>query len=118
MSNVSERTTNANEGFTHEGDEIRAFLAAQPNMTVICGDRHWQYASIDPTTGLREFSCGPASDKHAAGYSENQRKDMHRFLRIKGGFLSVDLDSTAQTLQFNHYAVDGSVVYHETFQAE
>lgn len=107
----------ANKGFTHEGDEIRAFLAAQPNMTIVCGDRHWQYASIDPDTGLREFSCGPASDRHAAGYSENQRKDMHRFLRIKGGFLRVDVDSAEQTIHFNHHAVDGSVVYHERFQA-
>ena len=43
---------------------------------------------------------------------------MHRFLRIKGGFLRVDLDCTKRTLQSNHLAVDGRVVYHETIQAE
>ena len=90
-------------------------MAEQNNMFVICGDRHWQYASVDPITGLREFSCGPASDQHAAGYSEELRKDMHRFLRIKGGFLRVDLDSASKILHFCHHAVDGSVVNKESF---
>ena len=105
----------ANPGFSCEGNELRAFMAEQNNMFVICGDRHWQYASVDPITGLREFSCGPASDKHAAGYSEELRKDMHSFLRVKGGFLRVELDSTNKILQFYHHAVDGSVVYEESF---
>src|SRR5205085_9920485 len=26
---------------------------------------YWQYMSTDPESGLREFSCGPASDIHA-----------------------------------------------------
>ena len=105
----------ANPGFSHEGNELRAFMAEQNNMFVICGDRHWQYASVDPITGLREFSCGPASDQHAAGYSEELRKDMHRFLRIKGGFLRVDLDSASKILLFRHHSVDGSVVHEESF---
>ncbi len=63
-------------------------------MFVICGDHHWQYASFGPNTGAeRILSCGPASDQHAVGYREELRKDMHRFLRVKGGFLRVDLDS-------------------------
>lgn len=106
----------SNAAFATEGNEIRAFIAAQPNMYVVCGDRHWQYASIDPKTGLREFSCGPASDKHAAGYSEEKRNDMHRFLRIKGGFLSVDVDSKAKQITFSHHRVDGSVRYEESFK--
>jgi alkaline phosphatase D len=105
----------ANPGFSNEGNELRAFIAEQNNMFVICGDRHWQYASVDSMTGLREFSCGPASDQHAAGYSEELRKDMHRFLRIRGGFLRVDLDSASKILHFCHHAVDGSVVHEESF---
>jgi alkaline phosphatase D len=105
----------SNAAFATEGNEIRAFIAAQPNMTVVCGDRHWQYASIDPKTGLREFSCGPASDKHAAGYSEEFYGEMHRFLRVKGGFLSVDVDSKAESITFKHHRVDGTVRYEESF---
>ena len=30
----------ANKGFTHEGDELRAFIGKQKNMFIICGDRH------------------------------------------------------------------------------
>jgi alkaline phosphatase D len=108
----------ANKGFTHEGNEIRQFIADQGNMYIVCGDRHWQYASIDPKTGAREFSCGPASDKHASGYSEKSRNDMHRYLKIIGGFLSVDVDSEAQTINFKHYAVSGSMLNQEEFKAK
>ena len=86
-------------------------------MFVNCGDRHWQYASIDPSTGLRESSCRPASNQHAAGYSEELRKDMHRFLRIKGGFLRVDLDSARKIIYFYNHFVDASVVYEESFKS-
>lgn len=106
----------ANKGFRHEGDELRRFIAKQGNMTIVCGDRHWQYASIDPKTGVREFSCGPASDKHAKGYSEKSRNDMHRYLRIQGGFLSVDVDSGIGQITFRHHSVDGSVCYEESFK--
>lgn len=106
----------SNAAFATEGNEIRAFIAAQPNMYVVCGDRHWQYASIDLKTGLREFSCGPASDKHAAGYSEEFYGEMHRFLRVKGGFLSVDVVSNAGKITFKHHRVDGSVCYEESFR--
>jgi alkaline phosphatase D len=85
-------------------------------MYVVCGDRHWQYASIDPKTGLREFSCGPVSDRHASGYNEEFYGEMHRFLRVKGGFLSVDVDSKAGNITFKHHRVDGSVRYEESFK--
>ena len=89
---LKKNDNHSNKGFTHEGDELRRFIAAQENLYIVCGDRHWQYASIDPKTGAREFSCGPGSDNHSGGYWEQFRNDMHRFLRVKGGFLSVDID--------------------------
>ena len=101
----------ANEGFQHEGDEIRAFLGRQKNMFVICGDRHWQYVSEDPQTGVKEFACGPASDSHASGFKEENRSPMHKYLKIKGGFLLVEIkrvDGQTQALM-THYGVDGSV---------
>ncbi|MEM7144046.1 MAG: alkaline phosphatase D family protein [Verrucomicrobiota bacterium] len=106
----------ANEGFQHEGDEIRSFLADQENMYVVCGDRHWQYVTVDPETGVREYSCGPTTDKHAGGFSQDQRSDMHEYLNIKGGFLSVtverDEDGESPRAVFRHHGVDGEV-YHE-----
>lgn len=97
----------ANKAFSYEGDRIRSFIETQNNMLVICGDRHWQYVSVDPKTGLREYSCGPASDAHAGGFSKEDRSDMHRYLNIKGGFLSVAVERSQAVL--SHHGVDGSV---------
>ncbi len=104
----------ANETFTHEGDELRAFLARQKNMVVICGDRHWQYVSVDPATGLREYSIGPSSDSHAGGFTDADRSPAHRFLRIKGGFIGATVERTAEgpRLTIRHYGTDG-IIYHE-----
>ncbi|MHC4996794.1 MAG: family 16 glycoside hydrolase [Planctomycetota bacterium] len=104
----------ANVGFTHEGDEVRAFLSKQNNLFVVCGDRHWQYVSVDPATGVREYSCGPTTDKHASGFKEENRSSMHRYLKIKGGFLEVEVsrENGEPGIAFRHHAVDGGV-YHE-----
>src|SRR5688572_7255709 len=82
----------ANKGFTYEGDELRSWLQANvpDNFFVICGDRHWQYHSVHPTTGVREFSVGAASNEHAGG-SPGEDPTFHNFHRLKGGFLSVTL---------------------------
>lgn len=103
--------SHANEGFTYEGDQLRKFIGEQKNMFVINGDRHWQYASVDPETGVKEYGTGPTSDKHAGGYSLNRRKPMHRYLKIKGGFLSVNVKKVngKPAIIFKHHAVDGSV---------
>jgi alkaline phosphatase D len=102
----------ANQAFRHEGDELRAFLAQQENALVICGDRHWQYVSEDPGVGLREYSCGPTTDNHAGGFSDKNRSDMHHFLRVAGGFLSVSLEyrEDAPRLVLRHHDVQGQVV--------
>ena len=36
------------------------------NTILMCGDRHWQYHSIDKRNGraVHEFSCGPTCDEH------------------------------------------------------
>ena len=76
----------ANDAFAHEGNLFRSWTKQQDlkNFYTCCGDRHWQYMSIDPQSGLREFSCGPASDVHAGG--NPQQPDWQPFLRVKGGF--------------------------------
>lgn len=108
----------ANEGFKHEGDWARQFLAEQ-KMISICGDRHWQYVSDDPESGLREVACGPSSDAHAGGFNEKQRSEHHKFLRIAGGFLtvSVDRENGKPFAIFRHHDVDGNVVNEFQFES-
>jgi alkaline phosphatase D len=100
----------ANKAFQHEGDEVRAFLKkhAANNAFTVCGDRHWQYHSVHPESGLNEFSVGAASDAHAGG-TPGENKDYHKFHRVKGGFLSVT--AGAKSIVFRHHDVNGKVVY-------
>jgi alkaline phosphatase D len=106
----------ANRAFAHEGERLRALLAAHPGVVVVCGDRHWQYASVDPVTGLREFACGPSTDAHAGGFSEDRRTDAHRYLAVRGGFLSVSVEPRRDggaAMTVRHHDTEG-VVLHET----
>lgn len=116
----AKRDNHANSGFRHEGNELRTFLSGQGNTVSICGDRHWQYASVDPRTRLREYAVGPASDKHAGGWQQSDhRPDMHRFLRVAGGFLSVTVERLdgAPTLTLRHHDVEGKVLYEDRLTA-
>ena len=104
----------ANATFSHEGDAIREWFRANldDRFLVIVGDRHWQYHSVHPETGLNEFSVGPASDAHAGG-TPGEDPDYHRFHRVGGGFLSVDVDWVGDRprIVLRHRDVSGRVVY-------
>ncbi|MBL9185934.1 MAG: alkaline phosphatase D family protein [Opitutaceae bacterium] len=109
----------SNPGFATEGGRIREMLGAHRNLTVITGDRHWQYVSTDPATGLEEWSVGAATDKHAGGWNEETPRPMHRFLRIKhGGFLSGEVTpgatSSAATLTLRLHDTAGKVIFEST----
>ncbi|HLF95116.1 MAG TPA: alkaline phosphatase D family protein [Planctomycetota bacterium] len=99
----------ANAAFATEGAEMRRWFGEKlpKNFFAACGDRHWQYHSVDPATGVQEFSCGPASDKHAGGSPGKQ--EMHRFHRMKGGFLSVT--ASREAIAFRLHDVRGDVVH-------
>jgi len=99
----------ANEGFHHEGERLRKFLNSIPGCFVINGDRHWQYHSVDPVTGLNEFGCGPASDAHAQGWNPKDKRPEQRFLRVKGGFASITIAGKEAT--FTHHDVEGTTTY-------
>ncbi len=112
----------ANAGFRHEGDELRRALSAHKNLITTNGDRHWQYFSIDPGTGLREFGCGPMSDVHAGGYSPQPGDEaIQKFFRLKGGFLTVATQpgatAAASRLLVEHHAVDGAVTHRAELDA-
>jgi alkaline phosphatase D len=103
----------ADEAFRTEGEEVRRFLAAQPNTVVITGDRHWQYHSVDPETGLHEFGCGPACFGMAEGFvGKVRRSPMHRFLRIDGGFFSGEVERRDGRIRlaFRHHDTHGRVL--------
>lgn len=100
----------ANPAFAYEGSQMRKWFAGNvgENFFIICGDRHWQYHSVDPETGLQEFCTGAVSDEHAGG-SPGEDPTYHRFHRVKGGFLSVL--AAADRICFRHHDVAGKVVY-------
>jgi alkaline phosphatase D len=109
----------SNATFGQEGNAFRKWVQDNKltgNLFVCCGDRHWQYHSVDPATGLHEFSAGAASDKHAGG-SPGLDPDFHKFHRVKGGFLTVHVAKRdeAPTIAFRHHDVDGQVVYEHVF---
>ena len=114
-----------NDCFKHEGDEIRAFVAKQKNMFVINGDRHWQYFSIHPELGIREFGCGPINDIHNYGGNPGFRPEYHRFFSGGGGWLTVSVSReggeprvTARWYKTGPGMEEPEVRYATTFLAE
>ncbi len=110
----SKADNHTNAAFAREGGEFRRWVQKNlpDNLFIACGDRHWQYHSVDPATGVHEFSCGPASDQHAGG-TPGENPDYHRFHRVKGGFLSVNVrgQGDRSTIAFRFHDVHGKVMY-------
>ena len=109
----------ANDAFATEGREFRRWLAANSRVsdTVwVNGDRHWQYHSVDPETQVNEFCCGAASDSHAAGTPGEDPK-LHRFHRVLGGFLAIQVrvNGGKSQLEIEHRDVNGARVYGQIF---
>ncbi|QDU77127.1 PhoD-like phosphatase [Bremerella volcania] len=109
----------ANEGFAHEGNELRHWLQENvpDNFFVICGDRHWQYHSVDPDTGVKEFSVGAASNSHAGG-TPGRNPKIHRFHKVQGGFLNVLVEPKQDESEiiFQLCDVDGNVAFEQRFE--
>ena len=95
-----------------DGEPVMGRAPGLDNFFIACGDRHWQYHSVHPDTGVHEFSCGPASDQHAGG-TPGENISYHRYHRVKGGFLSVSVRRAARgsEIAFRFHDVDGKVVY-------
>ena len=110
----------SNINFTHEGKEIREFINQHGNVFIVNGDRHWQFVTHFENTNLWEFSCGAGTDEHAGGWKQEDKRPQHKFLRVKGGFLSCHLstDNNKSSLRFQHRDVDGVVVNEEIFENE
>ena len=108
----NKKDNHANTPYRIEGEWLKNFIAAQNQMYIVNGDRHWQYVSKDLKTGVLEFSQGPSSDAHAQGWKQNDVRPEHEFLRVKGGFLAVQVDrqNNIPQITFTHYDVDGTSV--------
>ncbi len=115
--NKSDNYSNSN--FQHEGREIRDFINDQENFFICNGDRHWQYVTHYEGTNLWEFSSGAGADGHASGWKQKDVRPEHRFLRVKGGFLSgtVSREEGTPKLVFQHHDVEGKVMHTEEFVA-
>ncbi|WP_166820467.1 family 16 glycoside hydrolase [Thalassoroseus pseudoceratinae] len=110
---ANKKDNHANEIFAYEGNQIRETISKIPGVIVFCGDRHWQYASVDDETNLWEFGCGPGSEKHQLGWKPGDERPVHRFLRVKGGFLSGEVKyrkNQEPTLTIRHHSVEGKPV--------
>lgn len=92
----------SNAAFAFEGQQLRDFLSKQKNTFVICGDRHWQYSSKDPETGLLEFGCGPINDEHTFGGTPGNDENYHRHFSPFGGFLGVTIDGSNAKAEWFH----------------
>ena len=115
----NKKDNHSNKSFQYEGDEIRDFLSKQKNMFVICGDRHWQYVSVDRRTGVREYSCGPASNEHAGGWKNSYLRPEHLYLNVIGGFLAVivNRENGKPVITFRHYGVNGEILNEDKIKA-
>jgi alkaline phosphatase D len=109
----------SNKAFGHEGNAFRAWTKENKldNLFVCCGDRHWQYHSVDPASGLHEFACGAASDQHAGG-SPGLDEQYHKFHRVKGGFLTLQVfrERDRPVIALRHHDVNGAVVHEHVYQ--
>lgn len=126
--NREQEDNHANAAFYHEGSEFRNWTRENnlKNFYVCVGDRHWQYMSTDPISGLREFASGPSSDSSVLN-GPGMNANYHSFYRSGGGFLSVSLTKGirkvlarpqrvieidgAPTITFRFHDVNGNVFY-------
>ncbi len=101
----------SNSGYSYEQAEILDFIKKQKNLFIVNGDRHWQYVSHIKNTNLWEFGCGAGADVHAGGWKQEDFRPEHKFLRVKGGFLSVTVTNEGKpNIKFTHHDVEGESV--------
>ena len=122
-------------GFRHERDEFFAWLNEtgidKKNFYIICGDRHWQYQSVD-STGIEEFSCGALIDANsrlgrkpgdpASTDPDGLIKQPYYQDPRSGGFLKVEVkpgageEGSASTLSFIWHDEKGVALHTVTKQ--
>ncbi|QDT96323.1 alkaline phosphatase D family protein [Gimesia aquarii] len=115
-------------GFRQERDEFFQWIKQekldQQGLYLICGDRHWQYHSIDPS-GIEEFSTGALVDANSRlGIKPGAKKGTDPDAQIRqpytsnpasGGFLYVTVkpaqDGNTGTASFQFYDEQGKLLH-------
>lgn len=115
-------------GFRYERDQFFLWLKENGlignNFFIVCGDRHWQYHSIDPS-GIEEFACGALVDANSrAGRLPGDPESTDPEATIKqpyvqgegdesGGFMhmKVSVNEDIPTLYLSCYDEKGTVLY-------
>ncbi len=106
-------------GFRHEADAFFAWLQENRigNLTIVCGDRHWQYHSIHPS-GVEEFGCGALNDENArlgiapgaknGSDPEGRVKQLYTSPTPNGGFLQI---TAGENLILEHFDSRGKQLH-------
>jgi alkaline phosphatase D len=106
-------------GFWHEGQAFLDWLTENrlTNVISMCGDRHWQYHSIDKRRGraTHEFSCGPTFDGHTQPVPPEYDGVERPYSASRGGFLTV-IYQPDQTLSFQFFSMDGQGLHQHVFR--
>ncbi len=111
------------KGFRHEGRAFFNWIKEQrldeKGFFLICGDRHWQYHSIDPT-GIEEFSCGALVDANSrlgrkpgdpkSTDPKAQIRQPYTQSRQSGGFLRVTVTRDAEA-RFEFFDENGEQLH-------
>lgn len=106
-------------GFWHEAQEFLDWLKEKQldNVIVLCGDRHWQYHSIDKRNGRRthEFCCGPTSDEHTQAVPPLYEGLERPYAASRGGFLGIRYEPADRSLALEFHSMTGEGLYEKVF---
>lgn len=107
-------------GFWYEAQEFLDWLKDNKldNVILMCGDRHWQYHSIDKRNGrsTHEFSCGPTSDDHTQAVPPLYEGVQRPYSASRGGFMGIRYQPEERRITFDFYSMDGQPLYQKEFQ--
>ena len=119
-------------GFKPERDSFFKWLrdtgVLQKNFYIVCGDRHWQYHSIDPS-GVEEFSSGAIIDENSrmgrapgdplSNDPKSLIKQPYTSREPSGGFLKVTVQpGPTPKVLFRHYDEHGVELHAVTKAAQ
>ncbi len=106
-------------GFWHEAQEFLDWVKSNKltNVILMCGDRHWQYHSIDQRNerGVHEFSCGPTSDDHTQAVPPMYEGVERPYSASRGGFLSARYKPEDRSLTIEFHSMKGEGLYQKVF---
>ncbi len=106
-------------GFWYEGQAFLDWIKDKRlnNVILMCGDRHWQYHSIDKRNGrtVNEFSCGPTHDDHVQVVPPPYEGVERPYSASRGGFLAISYQPD-RSLAVQFFSQNGEGLYRKDFR--